>query len=136
MAALLNIMCWVNFFQSFQSPLKSFRCCRIFVLSLMFRFWKSFLIMSIHQVFLPPHFFFTLQRYSESAFFTGVYSSSLRRWPSYDNLLLFTILLSAPVFSYNSLFFFNFNHLKPMTWWSSFHWKQSILSSMVFCGGP
>ena len=92
-----------------------------------------FLIMSIQQVSPLPYFFFTLQRYSASVFFASISSSSLQRWPNPDNLLLFTILLlfSTPVFSYNSLFLNIFGHLTPVTWRSSFHWKESIISAMV-----
>ena len=131
---IFNIMYWVNVFQSFLSPLKTFRCCRSFVSSVMFRYWKSLLIMSIKQVFLLPHFFFTLRRYSASAFFAGVSWSSFRRWPSHENLLFFVILLhfSTIVFSYNSVFFTFFGHLTPMTWRSNFRWKESILSAIVF----
>ena len=94
MIDVFNIMCWFNVVQSFLSPLKKFKCCRNFVSSLMFRYWKSLLIMSIQQVFLLPHFFFTLQRYSSSAFFAGDSSSSLTRWPSHDYILLFFTILS------------------------------------------
>ena len=92
-----------------------------------------FLIMSVQQVFLVPYFFFTLQSYLASAFFASIFSSSLQRWPSHDNLLLFTILLpfSTPVFSCNYLFLKFFGHLTPMTSWSSSHWKESIISEMV-----
>ena len=92
-----------------------------------------FLIMSVQQVFLVPYFFFTLQSYSASAFFASIFSSSLQRWPSHDNLLLFTILLpfSTPVLSCNYLFLKFFGHLTPMTSWSSSHWKESIISEMV-----
>ena len=51
MGVVFNIVCWVNVFQSFLSPLKSFRCCKNFASSLMFRYWKSFLILSVQQVF-------------------------------------------------------------------------------------
>ena len=91
--SLYWIMCWINVSQSCLSPRKTLDVPGAFYSSLIFRRWKSFLIMSIQQVCLLPHFFITLRRYSASAFFTGVSSSSLRRWPSQDNLLLFTILL-------------------------------------------
>ena len=131
---VFKIVCWFNVFEIFLSPLKIFRGCRSFTSSLMFRCWKSFLILSTQKVFLLPHFCFTFWRYSANAFFTGVFLSSLRRQPSNDNLLLFTRLLhfSASIVSYNSLPFIVFSYLTPMTWQSSFCSKESILSSMVF----
>ena len=85
------------------------------------------------RLFFFPQFFFIWQRYSACAFFVGVSSSSFRRWPNHDNLLLFTVLLyfSIPVFSYSSLLIIIFGHLTLMIWWSSFGWKKSILSSMI-----
>ena len=50
MAVGLKIICCVNVFQSFLSPLKTFRCCRTLASSFIFRCQKSFLCQSIRFI--------------------------------------------------------------------------------------
>ena len=130
LAVVFNIMCWINVFQSFLSPLKTFRCCRSFVPSLIFR-------LEILFDYVNPTGFssYTLLHFMKVFRYSLVFfHQPFREWPSHDNLLFFTRVLhfSAPVFSSNSLFFIIFGHLTPMTWWSSLCWKELVLFSMVF----
>ena len=123
MTVSFNIMYWVNAFQSFLWPLKTLRCCRSFVSPLTFRCWKSFLIMSIQQVFLLLYYFLTLRRYSESAFFAGASSWShqslwnLCRMPTYFGSI--TTLCTSLSMSQSRLFL----TFRPV----SFGWQYRML---------
>ena len=94
---------------------------------------NPFWLFQSNRFFLLPHFFFILRRYLASAFFAGVFPSSLRRWSSHDNLLslpnyficqhLFKLLHSFTIF----------DHVIPMsypwfamTWRISFPWKEAV----------
>ena len=121
MGVVFNIVCWVNVFQSFLSPLKSFRCCKNFASSLMFRYWKSFLILSVQQVFsFHSSFWFYegIQQVLSSLVF-------LRQALKNDQAM---IIFSSVIYCSSSLhlsfhtilcFFAITGHLTPVTWWSS-----------------
>ena len=96
---------------------------------------SSSLLICLSQVcFWPPRGFCAGFWASLRAFFAGLFSGSLSRWPYHCSLLLLTVLLHSVVFvlSYSAMFEIFWGHLMFSIFRRMFLWSTFIILSVFF----